>query len=183
MASGARRATPTPQQSKQRISATKGGVVQSIELRYTHVRTADGRDIFIPSSQLFKNPLINFTRDGLRRYSFTVGIDYSDDPVGATEFLLEAVQGVSGVMATPGPGVVIAGLQDAWAQLEVFYWIDTFDKDNSLGSVQTGAMAAVREALRERDYTISCDTVHILSRFNHSCHSALSRVPPLICTC
>lgn len=144
------------------------GVVQSIELRYTHVRTADGRDIFIPSSQLFKDPLINFTRDGLRRYSFTVGIDYGDDPVQATTFLREAVDGVPGVMDSPPPGIIIAGLNDSWVTLEVFYWINTFDVDNTAGKVQSGAMAVVREALRERGYTISCDTVTNLALGSHA---------------
>ena len=35
------------------------GTVKSIELRSTHIRTADGRDIYIPSSEIFNKPLIN----------------------------------------------------------------------------------------------------------------------------
>jgi len=33
--------------------------VQSIALRYTHLRADDGRDLFIPSSQLFSKSLIH----------------------------------------------------------------------------------------------------------------------------
>jgi hypothetical protein len=32
------------------------GVVRTIELRFTHIRSADGRDIFISSSRIFKSP-------------------------------------------------------------------------------------------------------------------------------
>ena len=35
------------------------GTVKDIELRYTHIRTDDGRDAFVPSSQLFNSPVIN----------------------------------------------------------------------------------------------------------------------------
>lgn len=136
-----------------------GGTVQGIELRYTHVRSADGRDIFIPSAHLFKNPLINFTRDGLRRFSFTVGIDYGDDPVRATELLREAVEGVDGVLSDPAPGIVIAGLRDAWVELQVFYWVNTFNPVRGSGAVQTDAMGATRTVLLNNGYTLSCDTV------------------------
>ena len=39
---------------------------------------ADSRDIFVPSAQIFRNVLVNYTRDGLRRGDFVVGIDYGD---------------------------------------------------------------------------------------------------------
>jgi small conductance mechanosensitive channel len=56
------------------------GNVRDIELRHVHLRSADGRDIFIPSAQIFRNVLVNLTRDGLRRGEFVVGIDYGDSP-------------------------------------------------------------------------------------------------------
>ena len=49
------------------------GNVRSIELRYVHIRTFDAADVFVPSAQIFREPLYNYTRDGLRRPSFTVG--------------------------------------------------------------------------------------------------------------
>lgn len=52
------------------------GVVKTIDLRNTHIRTADGRDIYVPNAHIFNDPLTNFTRDGLRRPTFTVGVDY-----------------------------------------------------------------------------------------------------------
>ena len=35
------------------------GQVRGIELRHTHIRAADGRDIFIPSIEIFGKPLVN----------------------------------------------------------------------------------------------------------------------------
>ncbi|MDH3254313.1 MAG: mechanosensitive ion channel family protein, partial [Acidobacteriota bacterium] len=38
------------------------GTVRGIEIRHTHIRTSDGRDIFIPNSQIVNKALVNFTR-------------------------------------------------------------------------------------------------------------------------
>lgn len=81
------------------------GEVRGIELRHTHIRTADGRDIFIPSSQIVNKPFVNYTKDGLRRPSFTVGIDYADDSDRARQILLKVVQSTEGVLEAPPPGV------------------------------------------------------------------------------
>ena len=85
------------------------GRVRAIELRHVHIRTADGCDIFIPSAAIFRNPLHNFTRDGLRRGRFTVGIDYGDDPVRALEILAETVGSTPGVLPEPKSSVAMSG--------------------------------------------------------------------------
>lgn len=95
------------------------GEVRGIELRHTHIRTADGRDIFIPSSQIVNKPVVNYTRDGLRSPSFTVGIDYADDSERARQILLKIVQSTEGVLEIPA-------LAAQYVELEVVFWIDTF---------------------------------------------------------
>ena len=54
------------------------GTVTALQLRSTHLRTFDGRDIYIPNSSLIKNPLINYIQDGLLCHDFIVGADYSE---------------------------------------------------------------------------------------------------------
>lgn len=87
------------------------GEVQTIELRHVHIRTYDGCDIFIPSAQIFKSPLFNYTRDGLRRPGFLVGIDYADDAESAVRMLLAAVNTTPQVLKEPKASVVISSLQ------------------------------------------------------------------------
>ncbi len=139
------------------LSGDYRGTVRSIQLRYTHIRTADGRDIFIPNAQIFNRPLVNFTRDGLLRPSFTVGIDYRDDARAACRLLLATVAAVDGVLEEPPPTVSITGLAPAWVELEVVFWIDTFDQQVSLPQVRTEVMDGCRTALREAGLTLSSD--------------------------
>jgi small-conductance mechanosensitive channel len=131
------------------------GEVHAIELRHTHIRTADGRDIFIPSAQILNRPLVNYTKDGLRRPSFTVGIDYGDDSEKAREILLREVRATSGVLETPPPSVTISNLASQYVELEVCFWLDTFDESATLPKVRTDAMEACRRSLVDLGYTVS----------------------------
>lgn len=133
------------------------GIVKSIELRSTHIRSADGRDIFIPSAQIFNDPLINFTRDGLLRLSFKVGIDYNDNAAEAIRLLLDTVATVKEVLAEPGPGVIIADLNPAYVELEIFAWADMFKSGVDLGRVRTDVIESCRRALIKSGFTISAD--------------------------
>lgn len=135
------------------------GKVKDIELRYTHIRTDDGRDAYVPSSQLFNSPVINFTRDGLRRFSFTVGIDYANDAAAACDFLKQSIEKVDGVLADPAPGVFIGELDTGCVVLKAWYWVDVFNTDHSLSGIRTRVMDDCRQALLERHYTVSSETV------------------------
>jgi len=134
------------------------GTVKDIELRYTHIRTDDGRDAFVPSSQLFNSPVINYTRDGLRRSSFTVGIDYSNDAKLACDFLKQAVGRANGVMADPRPGVFISELAASFVVLKAWYWVDALKKNQSLADINTEVLDNCRLALLSNGYTVSAQT-------------------------
>lgn len=131
------------------------GVVRNINLRDIHIRTGEGCDIYIPSAAIFRQPLHNFTRDGLRRSSFTVGIDYGDDPQKARTVMLEVVKQSDYVLAEPAPSVQIAGFSAAYIELEVFFWIDAFADGPGLPAIRTRLMDRCREALLEEEFTFS----------------------------
>lgn len=138
------------------------GVVKAIELRHVHIRTADGCDIFIPSAEIFRNPLHNFTRDGLRRGSFTVGIDYGDDPESAMATLLDVAKTTPGVLESPAPTVEMAGFTPGYVELEVRLWVDTFKASTSLDCIRTDAMKRCRTALEMGGFTFSANVTTAL---------------------
>ncbi len=131
------------------------GAVRGIQLRHVHIRTADGRDIFIPTADIFRRALVNFTRDGLRRPSFTVGIDYADDADKARRVLLEAVRSVEGVLKDPPPSVHLSALAPQWVELEVGFWSDTFQQGLELLEVRSVVMDRCRRVLLENGFTPS----------------------------
>lgn len=133
------------------------GTVRGIEMRHTHIRSADGRDIHIPNAQILNTPLVNFTRDGLLRPSFTVGIDYADDAHRACAELLAEVREIAEVADEPAPTVTIAGLEATVVLLEVAFWIDTFKPGVSLPQVRTEVMERCRRRLRQAGFTLSSE--------------------------
>lgn len=134
------------------------GRVQNIELRYTHLRTDDGRDIYVPSSQLFNRPVINFTKDGLRRISFMVGIDYANDAKAACVLLQSCVATIPGVLRVPEPGAYIHSLEAQYVEIQVFFWLDVFDKAFNENDVRTDVLDHCRRALLSGHYTVSAET-------------------------
>jgi small-conductance mechanosensitive channel len=76
------------------------GTVISLNLRDTQIKTADGKDVFIPNAQIIKNPLVNFTIDGFLRYDFIIGLDYESDYQRAIDVIREVVPTVEGVLKT-----------------------------------------------------------------------------------
>lgn len=156
------------------------GRVQNIELRHTHIRMANGCDVFVPSSQLLAKPLYNYTRDGLRRGSFTVGIDYRDDAEKACQILLDVVKNNSNVINNPEPVVQNTGLTPNYVELTGYFWIrvDVSKQEIFLANVKSELMDQVRMALVQNDFTFSSevttavDMSEVIVRFNDASNTS-----------
>ncbi len=133
------------------------GVVQAIDLRNTHLRTADGRDVFVPSAQLFTRPVTNFTRDGLRRISFDVGIDYSHDAEAACRDVRAALADIPGPLDDPPLEVHLSELMPSYVRLTVYFWVNVFDKSRPILPMTDRLMNAARGALRSGGYIVSSE--------------------------
>lgn len=133
------------------------GEIMTIELRQVHIRTLDGCDIFIPSTQIFKSPLHNFTRDGLRRPSFVVGIDYADAPEKARSVLLQTVQSTPGVLTVPPPEINMSALLPQYVELQINFWVNTFDHEYKMPEVKNRVMDGCCRILKEHGFTLSSD--------------------------
>ena len=133
------------------------GQVRGIELRHTHIRAADGRDIFIPSTQIYSNALVNFTKDGLRRLAFTLGVDYSHDTEEVRQVLHRAVRDTPGVLEEPASGVRVKDFPANYMELEVFFWVDTFKDPQAVGGVRNTVMERCRRVLLESGYIVSSE--------------------------
>lgn len=131
------------------------GRVLSVDLRHTHIRTGDGCDIFIPSSQIFTQPLHNYTRDGLRRADFNIGIDYGDDAKKAISLLTQRTKQVPELLQEPPPVVKISGFTPGYVELNVAFWINTYKQEQMLASLKTEVMETCRICLLNEGFTFS----------------------------
>ncbi|MEZ5557052.1 MAG: mechanosensitive ion channel [Pseudomonadales bacterium] len=133
------------------------GTVAGIELRHVHIRTADACDVFVPSAQIFREPLYNYTRDGLRRSTFTIDIAYHDHPQQVLKLLESTLREVPGVLSDPPPCVAIKEFAAQTVQYELLFMIDL--NANSRGLIGTGNDVKIRcwQALRNAGMTFSTD--------------------------
>ena len=133
------------------------GHVQMIELSYVLIRTADACDVFVPSSQIFGQPLYNYTRDGLRRTSFKIGVAYHDDPDDVIELLNRVVRNVEDVLDSPQPFVSISEFGSQYIEYEVFFWLDSNNNPRGFVTTSNDVQTSCWKALREAGMTFSTD--------------------------
>jgi small-conductance mechanosensitive channel len=146
------------------------GTVRAIEWRYVHLRTADACDVFVPSAQLFREPLYNYTKDGLRRGSFVVGVAYDDEPESVLGQLRAAVTAVPGVLEAPAPVFTIRSFAAAYVEYEVFFFVDLSSGGPGMVDTQNAVKAACWHALRASGMTFSTDVKSALE---------IASIPPL----
>ena len=133
------------------------GNVRSVELRYVHIRTFDACDVYVPSAQIFREPLYNYTRDGLRRPSFTIGVAYHDDPKQIVALLEKVTRSVPDVLADPEPFVTLKEFAAQYVQYEVFFWLDVNQSKRGFIGTSNDVKISCWRALRDAGMTFSTD--------------------------
>ncbi|TRX60524.1 mechanosensitive ion channel family protein [Fulvivirga sp. M361] len=137
------------------------GVVKALSFRNTHIRTFDGKDIFIPNSMLIKNPLINYTRDGLLRHDFVVGIDYGDDVTQAGAVIMEALEEEQRIehKGELSPFIQLDEFSTSTINIRIFYWVNSYDFTGSIALLKTAVMNNVVTKLIKNNFSLPADIV------------------------
>lgn len=138
------------------------GSVRAIDVRSVHIRTADACDVFVPSAQIFREELYNYTRDGLRRPSFCIGVAYHDEPEAVTSLLQNTIRKVEDVLSEPRAFVSIKQFADSWIVYEVFFWVDVTASKRDLVGITNDVMIQCWRVLRDAGMTFSTDVTSAL---------------------
>ncbi len=110
------------------------GTVKDIDLRTTHIRNVEGKDIYIPNSVMLKNTVVNYTKDGFLRLGFMIGIAPESPIDDVRTLILDFLKTENYVLTKPGPKVLVKELGEFTTDVEVQFWIDVFDKDFPWGN-------------------------------------------------
>ena len=138
------------------------GTVRAIDVRSVHIRTFDACDVFVPSAQIFRQELYNYTRDGLRRPTFSIGVAYHDEPETVVTLLQQTIREVEDVLPEPQAFVSIKQFADSWIVYEVFFWVDITSSRRDLVSITNDVMIQCWRALRDAGMTFSTDVTSAL---------------------
>ncbi len=98
------------------------GTVQEINFRAVVLRNFDGEAIYVPSSLVMNDVIVNHTEHGLRRTVVPVGVAYGTDLAQAQSVILDAVSTVEGVREIPPPQAWVTEFGNSSIDFDVRYW-------------------------------------------------------------
>lgn len=138
------------------------GTITGLSLRETHIKTFDGKDVYVPNGMIIKNPLVNYTIDGFLRYDFTVGLDYGSNVEQAEAIVLGVLNGIEGILKeTKAPSVAITGMSASTLDMTAYFWIDTFNKNINSMRLKTKAIDLSLTELSEAGFYMPGDVLEI----------------------
>ncbi len=142
---------------------TNFGKVKTLDLRYTKLKTFDGKDVYIPNSDVLTEPVTNYTEDGFFRWDFIIGIAYEDNIEGAKETVLKALKSEPNVISDEFHEnfVVEDQLATSTVNLKVFFWVDTKDFRKMALITKGNVVRNVKEALEDAGYYMPADIQEI----------------------
>ena len=135
------------------------GKVKALEFRYTKLKTFDGKDVYIPNSDVLTKPVTNFTEDGFFRWDIVIGIAYEDNIEGAKKTVLEALRKEPNVIEDEEHEnfVIEDELATSTVNLKIFFWVDTTDFRRMALITKGNVVRNVKEALEEAGYYMPAD--------------------------
>lgn len=128
------------------IDGRQGKVVR-LTSRATILMTLDGNHLRIPNAQVFKGVILNYSRNPLRRFDFSVGVGAGEDLEAAQSLGVEALLGVEGVLGEPAPWSQVENLGDWSVILRYYAWVD--QRRASFVKVRSRAVNRVKATLEE----------------------------------
>ncbi|MBE9099532.1 mechanosensitive ion channel family protein [Vacuolonema iberomarrocanum] len=146
------------------------GTVETVNIRFTKLRTYMGEVIEIPNSIVFTSAVKVLTANDCRRTDLDIGVDYTTPLPLAQRTFLETVEQVEGVLSEPAPEVDCVGFGDSSINFKVRFW--TAPQIAEVRRAQSRVAIALKAACDEANITIPYPirTVHYFDqqKFNES---------------
>jgi len=135
------------------------GTTKGLDMRTTHIRNIEGKDIYIPNSMIIKNPVINYTKDGLLRMDFLVGLDVPTNIKAVKVLIMDFLDKQPEVLKTPEFNVLTQELAEFTVNIKVLFWIDVFKNKkispSYLGeTIRSRIIRDVKDLLLENGYNL-----------------------------
>ncbi len=103
--------------------AGHSGIIQGIGVMSTTLKTFDNVVITIPNKNIWGSPIVNYTREPIRRITIDVGVAYGTDLDKALNTALEVLKKHPRVLDNPAPAVVVTELADSSINLQLRAWV------------------------------------------------------------
>ncbi len=139
------------------------GKIKALNFRYMHIKTFDGRDIYVPNSDVLTKPVENYTADGFFRNDFTIGIGYEDNIDEAKQIIQNILDGSEDIVHDEAHEnfVFEDELAVSTVNLKVFFWVNTLDYRKSAIITRGNLIRHMKEALEAHGINLPADIQEI----------------------
>ncbi|MBB5705968.1 mechanosensitive ion channel family protein [Sphingopyxis panaciterrulae] len=103
------------------------GEVTDLDLFFTQLQTLDDKHVHVPNSQAVSNPIVNFSRDGVRRCIIVFGIGYDDDIDQAVAVIRAILTADPRTASEPPPWIGVDELGEYSVNLSARAWVGIAD--------------------------------------------------------
>jgi small-conductance mechanosensitive channel len=135
------------------------GEVVSLNLRDTQMKTADGKDVFIPNSIVVKSPVANRTLDEFLREEFRVQLNYSADLGKAASVIQAVLDDADEILHEEGklPEVVYGDMASTTIYLVARYWLNVLSMKMPAANVQKILFDRAKAGLKAAGIALPAD--------------------------
>ena len=98
------------------------GTVHAIDLSYTAILTIDGKEIFVPNSQLSGTKIVNYTVLGRRRVDLNFTASYDAPTETVMTACMEAVEATANILPDPAPAVHLTDYGASSIEYTIYCW-------------------------------------------------------------
>ena len=135
-------------------AAGVGGIVESIGIFNTVLKTPDNRVLHVPNSLVYAGTVTNYNAESSRRVDMTIAIGYDADIPQAKSVIAAIVAAESRVAQAPAPEIAVQEIQQAAVLLAVRVWVQTAD----YGGVRSDLLERFKRSLDK--YGLSIPAAH-----------------------
>jgi small-conductance mechanosensitive channel len=134
-----------------RVAGFEGKLVR-LTPRETILMTLDGNHVRMPNALLLRSPMLNFSRNPLRRFEFDAGLGSRDDLAQAREVAVAALAEMKGVLRDPAPEARVMALGDSTVTMQFLAWVD--QRSSDFDRVRSEAIRVVKARLEAAGLTL-----------------------------
>lgn len=103
------------------------GIVESIGVLYTKMKTFDGKSILIPNGKVSDAKLINYTETPTRRIDLKYDISYTASYEKARQIIMTAVMENNMILSEPAPIIRMSSHNESSVSVDVLVWVNNGD--------------------------------------------------------
>ena len=126
------------------VAGSLGNVID-LGLFTTELETADGLYISLPNSNVWANPIKNYSRNPKRRVEIMVSISHKDSFEEALNLLKDLVQKETKLLKDPEPQYIVHTVADSTINLQLRVWCPTADYWDVYWHLQKTVRATIKE--------------------------------------